>query len=115
MSDRENVVALAKQGIPPRDIARILERPYASVKTYVADARRAGTYIPDFRTLTNTRKADRDREFVGVSRAIWDALAPHAEVRSIRPSQLITMILDAVAHDQLVNAILDDGEGAQDA
>ena len=49
---------------------------------------------------------------VHIAKAILDKLAPAAKRRKLTPAALVRAMVDRIAEDNIVDAIMDDGKGA---
>ncbi len=105
MTTRQQVIDLALQNTPPRDIAVMLNRTRATVYHYLFLARRAGVNIPEFRGGARITTAG----YMHISNDTAALLRPHAARRGIPPRDLARRILETVAGNDLVDAVLDDG------
>jgi hypothetical protein len=103
-----DVVALAAEGVPPREIVKRLGIPSGTVHGHLWRARRDGTL-----KITFPRGGFRGREpgstIVVMPRAVADLIRPAAEARGLTVCALATAVLARVAVDRLVDAVLDDG------
>lgn len=105
MSTRQRVIDMARQRIQPRDIAVRLNCAPDTVYQYISAARRAGMRIPKF---TNGRP-NKTAGYAHISHDTAAALLPHADRRGIPLRVLAKQLLEVIARDDLVDAILDDG------
>ncbi|WP_296763052.1 hypothetical protein [Sediminimonas sp.] len=108
IAHRDRILDLARQGHPPREISEMLGLGGKTVSDLLSRERRKGADIPFFKTGPT---AGRTRFVIlDPPDGLRDALIPHAEARGITVSELAGALLQtAVAHDDLVDAILDDG------
>lgn len=107
------VVALATQGIRPRDIAEQLCLTAHIVGRIISKARKAGETIPYFNTHgevvpQDSRPASPTARVEVAMDAIDDLEAP-ARKRGVSPVELARRIVETVVEHDLVNAVLDDG------
>jgi hypothetical protein len=108
-SAESRIIALAEQGMRPIVIAETVGRRPATVYHYLGLARKRGKAIPKFRTGSGWGGG---RFLVPVDPSMKDALAGAAAQRGIDPRELATLILNTVVHAGLIDAVLDDVEGA---
>lgn len=107
MTARDRVVQMALGGTPPREIAR---KTGLSVNTIYSDlswARKNGVDLPHFTTGAERRSGTR---VVNVPDHILAALSHAALARGVSTPKLVERLLTAIARDDLVEAVLDDGE-----
>ncbi len=104
-SRTEAVVGLRAQGVPTREIARKLG---IAIKTVSAlersGARKAGVRVAEPRGLTTE-----GGQAVVVSLDALRALRPHAAKRNLSVNALVRRLIDTVADEGMVDAVLDDG------
>jgi hypothetical protein len=103
---RTKIIELAKTGKPPREIKRALP-PFIRIEEIydvIREARKREELIPRF----TTRGEYRGHLPVRVSRKTINALKPAAEQRGIQVMELVRLLLDQIAEDDLTNSILDD-------
>lgn len=101
---REAFVALAARGHTPAEIAQLVNARHPDagvtgrkVASYLSSLRRKGAVVPVQVKVGTDRYADLQRA---------------ADRRRMRPDHLLARILETVLVDNLVDAILDDGEAA---
>lgn len=94
------VHAMCDRGMTDREIARRIGRPMKDVASMRCNPRatRDGGDLPG-------------RIRIDIDRATVAALRPEAWARQVSVNDLIRRVLDVVAADGLVGAILDDGAG----
>lgn len=106
---RDRIVALARTGLPPRDIARELGKPATYVRDCLSAARRLGQDVPRFKAsglpLGQFAK-------VTVRMDVIEKLAADADYRGLTAHELAALILTTVAAEGLVDAVLDDQTAA---
>jgi hypothetical protein len=108
------IVKLAMGGLPP---SRIEERLFVSrgvICNTLLMARRRGKPVPRFTTAGRWRgheDALPGPRAVTMTRETLDALAPATRRRGLTVAELVRLIVQTVAEDGLVAAVLDDGEG----
>lgn len=117
MRKQDHAVEMARQGVPPRQIASRLSLRAGTVRSYISKARRAGEDIPLFPTgrpdtCTCGHSLAIEQEFMA-------RLAPHAHSRGMTVRVLARLLLEQIARDGLVEAVLDDAtthtnEGSND-
>lgn len=105
MQTRDRVVKLAKDGVPPKQIAEVLHLRAASVHYHLREARSTGEEIPHFKRGTGTGKVFR----IELPLELRDRLADHARRRKASPERLAARLVRTVLADGLVDAVLDDG------
>lgn len=108
---RDQVVSLAKQNVPPREIFAQLRPRLESIKCVyetLAAARKTDRTIPRFNTAGQPRSVTP----VFVSNQDLDALEGAARIRKISKSDLARQLLAVIARDGLVDSVLDDDQGA---
>ncbi|SIO36723.1 hypothetical protein SAMN05444722_1702 [Rhodovulum sp. ES.010] len=108
---RDAAIAAAKAGKRPGEIAAEFDAPVSAIYQILKDARRGGHAIPRFNTAPRPRPGEcwlRVRVAVATRRKLERA----AEARGLSVSELSARLLDAVASDGLIDAVLDDGEGS---
>ena len=107
--DRDRILDLACKGHPPREISAMMGMDANTVSGLLCYERRKGNAIPHFKTgpglVGHTRFVILDPP-----RGLRDALIPHAEARGVTVSELAGALLKTLARDDLVDAILDDGD-----
>lgn len=105
---RDDVVALARRNVPPRQMLAELPRGTALDHVYAAltAARQSDPSVPRFRS---GRPVASDGFTVRVSRAVAEQLVPAADARGMRVRDLLGALLVRIAADGLVDAVLDDG------
>ncbi|TDE40953.1 hypothetical protein [Antarcticimicrobium sediminis] len=101
----KQVIALAVEGVPPRLIAEQLSLDSEAVYYELRNARRRGTQIPRFRC------GRRPNEFrmLRLEPEAMRPLATHALARGMPTARLAERLLERIAADDLVDAVLDDG------
>ncbi len=101
-----DVVALAADGMPPREISSRLGMPNNTVHWHLWRARRDGTLKIDFK---RGGRREPGSTIAVIPRAVADLIRPAAEARGLTVCALATAVLARVAVDRLVDAVLDDG------
>jgi len=104
----DHVVKLARQEIRPKDIAARLGLHQQTVYEHIRNARAKGEDLPRF----SPAGVPKQKRSVQLLAEVREELEPHAAVRGLSPLELAERLLERVAHDQLVDAILDDGRSA---
>lgn len=105
----DHVLALAKRGVRPCEIAEQTGLSSNAVYTRLAYYRRHGCDIPRF--TGGPRKNGTARLYItDVAPDLRNLLEPHAARRDQTINELARDLLDMVAREGLVDAILDDGE-----
>ncbi|MEQ8340098.1 MAG: hypothetical protein RID15_13975 [Marinovum algicola] len=103
MSSRfDDVVALAKEGNPPAEIAVQTRLAVNTVYHYLGIARRAGEDVPKFKT------GPRLGRVVCIDAATARALRPYANRRFCSTDELARQIVQRAARSGLIDDILDD-------
>lgn len=105
---RDRIIALARQGTPPREIAPTLGLPIYRVYKTIADARRRGIELPRFGGGRPKGEGEEIRFLL--PRDVASRLGLEATRRGISRRLLILSILFAVADDDLFNAVLEDAD-----
>lgn len=96
----EAAVSLAAAGVPHAEIARRIERPVKWVDSMVSQGR-----------MTHKRRsAELRARQVTLPPDVAQALAPHAAARGIDPAALALRIVETVAEEAMIDAVLDDAE-----
>ena len=101
----ENVIRMAKAGIPRHAIAMETRASIETVYHYVAQARARGEDIPRGRPLYSPGYA-----VVAVPRETLKDLSIEAARRGLTAVELAQELLRVCARERLVAAVLDDGE-----
>jgi hypothetical protein len=105
------IVALALQGVPPRQIEQQIFASVGTIYVVLTAARKRGIAVPLFKKAADPAPAGTPRLVqVDIPRRCVAALARHAEARGISPFALARRIVEVVADVDLVDAVLDDGE-----
>ena len=106
------IECLAKQGVRPCHIADQLGVSRQRVYTRIGWLRRAGEDIPEFPRGAPGGAIGRPRKprLRAMPDDLRDRLAEIAEMRGQSIEQLATRLLTVIVRDDLVDAILDDGE-----
>lgn len=104
MDNRAHVINLAKQGIPPREITKLVPLQIGTIYEYIRIARSEGHDIPLFKLKSGAPEGPR----VTLCSAVVERLEPHAESRGITLKALIYALLETISRDDLVDAVLDD-------
>lgn len=96
---------MALGGMPPRDIAEHLEIDPEAVHYELRVARNRGTAFQSF------RPGPRQREFriLRIAPDVMQSLVAAADVRDIPTARLAEKLLEQIATDDLVDAVLNDG------
>lgn len=102
---RERVVALAKQGIPPRGIRVVFPGTLGIYDIYgiLQEARKTDRTIPNFKSGNRGK-----RLYVELSPEVLERLYDAAQRRKITTTQISADLLTALAIDGLIDAVLDD-------
>lgn len=101
------VVALAAEGVPPREIVKRLGIPQNTVHWHLWKARRDGTLKINFKRGVAREQGS---TIAVIPRAVADLIRPAAEARGLTVSALAGAIVFYAAEYGLVNAVLDDEE-----
>lgn len=118
---RAEVIALAQEGLRPVLIYNKLAHRcyYPFVMNTIAGARKKGISIPDFRNQCGKRHpgalktpAKPTEEKPLLSDAALQYFGKHAEQREITTERLCARILETIARDDMILAVLDDGDAA---
>ena len=106
-SRHADIVALAAEGVPPREIVKRLGIRSGTVHGHLWKARRDGTL-----KITFKRGAGREQgsTIAVIPRAVADLIRPAAEARGLTVSALAGAIVFYAAEYGLVDAVLDDVE-----
>ena len=105
-SRRAEIVALAQQGIAPREIALQLGCQPSTVHHYLWLARREDGFNGRFKTGSPREVGSSSTV---IPRRLADVLRPAAAARGLTVNALAQSILARVAEDGLIDAVLDDG------
>jgi len=100
----QEIIRLAKQGLPPRVIAVRVQRSPATVSHYLSQARKRGEVIP--KCVGGTPHG----AVISLPPETVSGLRLHARVRGLTPAQLAIEIVNACARHRIVDAVLDDAE-----
>lgn len=103
----ERIVAMALDNVPPREIATLFDIGPGVVSNILSLARKAGVEVPRF---GRGWRAPRSRHIV-VSLGTLQELAPDARKRNTTTVSLARLIVETVAAEGLVDAVLDDAHG----
>lgn len=109
MSTRDQVLALAQAGAPPRTIATELGISKVTASHYIWEARRAGMVLP--RSKRGMPRAA-GHSFVHLDPETVARLRPDAERRGQSVAELVRALVMTVLEARLIDAVLDDREGA---
>jgi transposase len=101
-SRTEAVLALRKAGWSTAAIAERLGVSIKSIYSLESSSRRHQDRGTPARPPATTRNA------LLLPQKLINALAPHAERRGLRPTELAFFILETVVDDGMINAVLDD-------
>lgn len=101
---KEAIINLGVTGMLPSEIAIRLGRPVTTVYAYLAEGRNEGHPIPRHKGHGN-----RGRAFILPPMDVVRALQPHAERRGVSVRELGLQLLETIADEGLVDAILDEG------
>ena len=105
VSRTEQIVELAKNGFPPKEIQARL--PYAvsgtNIRATLVKARRTDATIPRFGAPKKLIRAAVDTETI-------QALRNQADRRGVPLKQFTGRLLTTIIQSDLVNAVLDDGD-----
>ncbi|MET4130704.1 hypothetical protein [Roseovarius sp. MBR-6] len=102
------VSALAGQAVPASEIARRIGVTPNRVHSVLAYLRRNGAEFP--RIKMGPSNAPQGARLTRLSGEVRAALAPYAAARQMSVKALSVQILQIVARDRLVDAIIDDKE-----
>lgn len=104
---RARILDLHRQGWPAERIAGATGLPGAkAVGMVIQRAREMGFDVPDGR-IVRRRHRNRTRYHVALPPELVDRLEPAAEARGITAHRLIRELIEAIAADDLVAAVLD--------
>jgi len=104
MDSRNLVLKLAIQGIPPREIAEQVPLKLGTIHSYLWRARQGGMNIPKFKPPGRRTVGPR----LEIPMHVADALKPHADQRRLTIQALTHALLEVIARDDMVDAVLDD-------
>lgn len=107
---RKQILDLALDRVPPQEIrARIKPAlPITQIYGVIRTARTKGIVIPAFpRSASGTMRNNRS---IAIPAKTFEAFRRSADARRMPISTLIAHMLTQIAHSDLVEAILDDGE-----
>jgi transposase len=107
----QRIIAYAKAGKSPAEIANLTGRTISTVYHYTCKARRAGFHIP--KAHGGARAVDGET-VIALKAATAKALHPEAADRGMSLNQFCNALLAAISEDDLEEAILGDG-GKADA
>jgi DNA-binding CsgD family transcriptional regulator len=105
-------VDLAKRGMTTSQIAQSMGIKPNTASNYLGDARRFGLDVPKCKPGPITRTG---LSTIRVSTDLVAKLRPYAAARRMNISDLAAQLLEEIATDGLVDAILDDGDADADA
>lgn len=97
-------LALARKGLDQHEIAKAIGSWPSNVAAILSQLRKEGELPPLARFIPSGH--------MPLDRNLLAALAPHAEKRGITPPRLAERLLTVIAGEDLVDAVLDDGEGS---
>lgn len=100
----EFIIPMAKRGVPPSVISERLHLPPAKIHYVIKRARMRGEDIPNF----SMKGREQPKRRIPLKADVRRELEPYASARGLTPIELAERILDVVAADKLVSAILDD-------
>ena len=107
-SRKADILALAAEGVPPREIVKRLGIPSGTVHGHLWRARRDGTLKITFRRGPSVAGREQGSTIVVMPRAVADLIRPVAEARGLTVAELANAVLARVAVDRLFDAVLDD-------
>lgn len=110
MTPAERTLELAMKGLGPAEISRRTGRSVGAVKAAIARARKAGDLDAGHMKTGRKPMDGEPTEPIQIRAKAWvaDYLQPHAEARGITVNRLASRILEAIAADEIVDAVLDD-------
>jgi len=112
MANKSEIIRLALEGLPPREIAARTGATSNHCSAVISKARSTGTDITRFgpgRAATVNGRANRA---LVISADIARDLEPFADRRGVTVQEIVRRLVTAVVEDGIVDAILDDGEQA---
>lgn len=101
----QTIVDMARKGVRPVEIARILGLENKLVHNRICSARRAGIDLPHF----TTKGAPQPKRRVPIPVPVRELLEPAAQRRGMDVFDLAALIVKVVAEEDMVDAVLDDG------
>lgn len=104
------VLVLAQKGHPPREIADALGMKVPTASWYLQNLRKAGHPVPFFRQGRPPQVAV-ETSILSIPSSVLSGLQPDASRRGMEVGPFVCRLLDAIASDGLVDAILDDKGG----
>ncbi|MCW9041716.1 MAG: hypothetical protein OQK05_00110 [Pseudopelagicola sp.] len=87
------IVAMAKDGTRPKQIAHILGHTQDHVYYEISKARRAGEHIPPFRSFAPDKGSSACT--VALPSRLYNLLSDHAERRGRTPAEVVASVLEA--------------------
>jgi hypothetical protein len=113
---RSKIIDLAREGHSPREIVHavnILGLTPAYTATILSFARRQGVVIPYRSKAFEDRREERAAGLTKISlrlpKGTLDYLRRVGDARCMRPEQIAAELLEAIAHDKIADAVIDDG------
>lgn len=102
----DRILALAREGVAPKEIARRIGRQPSTVHSYLSLARSRGEAIPRFKRGSNWSG---EKMLVCVDPPLHAPLALAAARRGITPREMAQSLLTACIEGDLIDAVMDDG------
>lgn len=106
---KERITAMALSGMRPVEIEAAIggAKHRDSIRVMLTGLRKKGIPIPDFE-----KRKRIDPAKLRIPLAVLDSFTDAAVARGIRTDALAARLLSIIAKDNMVDAILDDGAGA---
>lgn len=112
MVGKNEIIALACQGLPPREIAARAGVTSNHCSTVLSHARATGAEIPRFGPGRIAKPNGRAKRALVIAADLARDLEPFADRRGVSVQEIVRRLVTAVVEDGIVDAILDDGEQA---
>jgi len=106
--DAEAIIRMAKDGLPPRIIAKELGIKNVSVSSVLFRARKCGEDIELYKPTRDVSAARRSQYRVRLHTNTSEKLKAAADLRGLHERDLIVRILTTAVDENMIDAILDD-------
>jgi len=112
MANKSEIIRLALEGLPPREIAARTGATSTYCSTVLSHARATGTEIRRFGSGRRAKPNGRAKRALVIAADLARDLEPFADRRGVSVQEIVRRLVTAVVEDGIVDAILDDGEQA---